>query len=119
MTTPTVSLSCCSKERNDVSGAYTVCDDALLLQDKSDIFSIFAKIILETMDKEQLRVRVLELETRRDKMFHTLASFQSLQKELKDELCAAHSELADVRNKNFQLKEKVRQLQAQLALTSL
>ncbi|CEG48029.1 methylenetetrahydrofolate reductase [Plasmopara halstedii] len=87
--------------------------------EKSDIFSIFARIITETMDKEQLCARVVELETRRDKMFETLAAFQSLQKELKDELCAAHSKIADVCNENFQLKEKVRQLKAQLALSSI
>lgn len=71
------------------------------------------------MDKEQLRARVLELEARREKMFDTLASFQSLQEEINGELRAAHSELTDVRSENLQLKEKVRQLQAQLTLASL
>ena len=71
------------------------------------------------MDKEQLRARVLELETRREKMFDTLASFQSLQKEQNGQLRAVHSELANVRSENLQLKEKVHQLQAQLALASL
>ncbi|ETI55584.1 methylenetetrahydrofolate reductase [Phytophthora nicotianae CJ01A1] len=87
--------------------------------DDSDIFSIFTRIITEAMDKEELRTRVLELEARREKMFDTLASFQSLQKDLNGELRAAHSELAGVRGENLQLKEKVRQLEAQLALASL
>jgi chromosome segregation ATPase len=91
----------------------------LSFADESDIFSIFTRIITEAMDKEQLRTRVLELEARREKMFDTLASFQSLQEELNGELRATHSELAGVRSENVQLKEKVRQLQAQLALASL
>jgi predicted nucleic acid-binding Zn-ribbon protein len=91
----------------------------LSFADESDIFSIFTRIITEAMDKEQLRTRVLELEARREKMFDTLASFQSLQEELNGELRATHSELAGVRSENVQLKEKVRQLQAQIALASL
>ncbi|RLN89132.1 hypothetical protein BBJ28_00022147 [Nothophytophthora sp. Chile5] len=87
--------------------------------DDSDIFSIFTRIITEAMDKEHLRARVLQLEARREKMFETLASFQALQEELGGELRAAHSELASARNTNLQLKEKVRQLQAQLALATL
>ncbi|RLN86281.1 hypothetical protein BBJ28_00021425 [Nothophytophthora sp. Chile5] len=87
--------------------------------DDADIFSIFTRIVTEAMDKEHLRARVLQLEARREKMFETLASFQALQEELGGELRAAHSELASARSTNLQLKEKVRQLQAQLALATL
>lgn len=87
--------------------------------DTSDIFSIFTRIITEAMDKDQLCARVLELVARREKMFDRLMSFQTMQDEQNEELRAAHSELASVRSENFQLKEKVRQLQTRLALTSL
>ncbi|KAI9910002.1 hypothetical protein PsorP6_010785 [Peronosclerospora sorghi] len=87
--------------------------------DESDIFSIFTRIITENMDKEQLRARVLDLERRREKIFDTLASYQSLQKEQHEAMLALQSEIASVRTENLQLKENVRQLQAQLALASL
>ncbi|CAI5732302.1 unnamed protein product [Peronospora destructor] len=69
--------------------------------DKSDIFSIFTRIITEAMDKEQLCARVLEMATRREKMFETLVSFQTLLDEQNGELRAAHSELRSVRSENL------------------
>lgn len=87
--------------------------------DDSDIFSIFTRIITDDMSKDDLRTRVLALEAKNEKLHESIAKIQSIQDETAKDLTDTHRALAAQREENQLLKVQVRQLQAQLAFTSL
>ncbi|KAJ0396550.1 hypothetical protein P43SY_009459 [Pythium insidiosum] len=87
--------------------------------DESDIFSIFTRVITDDMSKQDLRDRVIELEAKNEKLHETIAKFQTLHDELSQDLRDTHQQLASARDETQQLKTQLRQLQAQLALSTL
>lgn len=89
------------------------------LLDDSDIFSIFTRIITDDMSKDDLRTRVIELEAKNEKLHETLAKIHSIQEETSKDLGDTHRELAQQRAENQLLKVQIRQLQAQMAFTTL
>lgn len=89
------------------------------LTDDSDIFSIFTRIITDDMSKDDLRTRVIELEAKNEKLHETLAKIKTIQDETAKDLSDTHRELAKQREENQLLKVQMRQLQAQMAFTTL
>lgn len=71
------------------------------------------------MSKDDLRARVIELEAKNEKLHESLAKIKSIQEETTKDLGDTHRELAEQREANQRLKVQMRQLKAQLALTSL
>jgi hypothetical protein len=91
----------------------------LIPTDDSDIFSIFTRIITDDMSKDDLRTRVIELEAKNEKLHETLAKIKSIQDETAKDLSDTHRELAKQREENQLMKVQLRQLQAQMAFTTV
>jgi hypothetical protein len=71
------------------------------------------------MSKDDLRTRVIELEAKNEKLHETIAKFQSIHEELAKDLHGVHFQLTQSRDENQLLKIQLRQLQAQVALSTL
>lgn len=71
------------------------------------------------MSKDDLRARVIELEAKNEKLHETLAQLRSIQDETSKDLGDTHRALAQQREDNQALKVQLRQLQAQMAFTTL
>ncbi|TMW58317.1 hypothetical protein Poli38472_011905 [Pythium oligandrum] len=87
--------------------------------EERDIFNIFSRIITDDMSQDDLRARVLELETKNEKLHETIAKFRTLHDDLHADLQETHAQLTTVRDENQELKRQVRQLQAKVALATL
>ncbi|RHZ38503.1 hypothetical protein DYB26_008328 [Aphanomyces astaci] len=85
----------------------------------SDIFKIFARVITESMTKDDLRQRVLELEGKNEKLHETVAKLKIIQAEANRELKDLHGDLSTSREENSRLKAQVRELRSRLAMAEL
>ncbi|RHY01990.1 hypothetical protein DYB25_002295 [Aphanomyces astaci] len=84
-----------------------------------DIFKIFARVITESMTKDDLRQRVLELEGKNEKLHETVAKLKIIQAEANRELKDLHGDLSTSREENSRLKAQVRELRSRLAMAEL
>ncbi|RHY89364.1 hypothetical protein DYB35_007802 [Aphanomyces astaci] len=85
----------------------------------SDIFKIFARVITESMTKDDLRQRVLELEGKNEKLHETVAKLKIIQADANRELKDLHGDLSTSREENSRLKAQVRELRSRLAMAEL
>merc|ERR1711920_243455 len=77
----------------------------------SDIFSIFRSVIIERMDKDQLRNRLLDVEKEGEKLREHIAMLRAMQKETDSELEKVNRHLGELQLENAALKSENRKMQ--------